>query len=487
MFYFLTAFIIILFSRMLSGSWRTTFILPWVLLTIPVLLGAGLANIELVPHLIVPWSSRTHLVVILGTFALGISSLTLKNVRTPLRTFSQTITWYEGSLIKVLLLVTCIAITANALQFLIGGAVPLFSSNPDQARIEVGKNGYLHIFSVLPGHLIPIGAFILLTGKDLKKNTRFILIGMITVCFLLLSLWIARGLLLYPFLAVIALSYLLDQTFFRVKKIFMIIVVLLLIVSGIKYLRGIIQYGEYFDKTQKQITKLKTENPFIGPVVTLYLTFTLNYEILNRYVSSVPALAPHTNGRLIANHLLSFVPAHGAAFTELDYQNRILKKQDQSLTLTSTCFGIPYLDFGMIGVLLTSVGVGILYRTVWICMIRNGSPLSIFFYGYLISMTAFLPFTFIYTQVSFIWFIISSFPLLLLCMCSIRGASIFYRKTSPLPMPTQLSSSIRLSAVKNILEELSEVYKSFNLCKSNSVLPVPDNPCILISFFSGFS
>lgn len=429
MFYFLTALIIILFSRLISGSWRKTCVLPWVLLTTPVLIGAGLANLELVPFLITPWSSRTHSVVIMGTIALGISSLTLKYIRRPLQTPSHTIVWCESSLLRILLFVTCIAIAANALQFLIGGSIPLFSSNPDQARIEVGKNGYLHIFSVLPGHLIPIGAFILMTGKHLKKSTKYFLIGMITVCFLILSLWIARGLLLYPLLVVIALSYLLDQNFFRLKKILMIITILLLIVSGIKYLRGVIQYGESFNKTQKQLSLIKTENPLIGPIVTLYLTFALNYEILNRYVITVPALAPHTNGRLLANHLMSFVPGHGVPFTELGYQNAILKKHDQTLTLTSTCFGIPYLDFGMIGVLITSAAVGFLYRTVWIRMLRSGSPLSIFFYGYLISMVAFIPFTFIYSQVSFVWFIISSFPLILLCMSSIKGASIFYNKS----------------------------------------------------------
>jgi oligosaccharide repeat unit polymerase len=324
------------------------------------------------------------------------------------------------------LLVTCLAIVANALQFFIGGTIPLFSKNPDQARLIAGKNGYLHIFSVLPGHLIPIGAFILMTGKNLKKNTKHILKGMIVVCFLLLSLWIARGLLLYPFLVVIALAYLLDEKFFQFKKIFMVIVILLLIVSGIKHLRGVIQYGESFDKTQKQLSTLKTENRLIGPLVTLYLTFTTNYEILNRYAITVPALAPHTDGRLIVNHLLSFVPGHGVPFTELDYQNALLKKQDKTLTLTSTCFGIPYLDFGMAGVILISVAIGLLHRAVWIMMQRKGSLLSTYFYGYLISMAVFLPFTFIYTQVSFIWFVISSFPLLLLCMSSMRGSSIMY-------------------------------------------------------------
>ena len=429
MFYFLTALAIILFSRILSGSWRKTFVLPWVLLTTPVLIGAGLANLELIPFLIAPWSARTHSVVILGTAALGLSSLTLKDIRRPLRAASQTVAWNETSLLRILLFVTCIAIAANALQFWIGGAIPLFSDNPDQARIEVGKNGYLHIFSVLPGHLIPITAFILMTGKGLKKSTKHFLIGIIVVCFLLLSLWIARGLLLYPFLAAIALSYLLDDTFFRLKNVLLIVAILLLIVSGIKYLRGVIQYGESFEQIQKELITIETENPLIGPSVTLYLTFALNYEILNQYVDTVPALAPHTDGRLVANHLLSFVPGHGAPFTELDYQNEILQKQDQDLTLTSTCFGIPYLDFGTIGVFISSILVGLLYRTVWIRMLRNGTPLSIFFYGYLISMVAFLPFTFIYSQVSFIWFIATSLPIVFLCMCRIKGFSLFYVKS----------------------------------------------------------
>ena len=430
MYYFITSLVVIIFSRAISGSWRKTILLPWVILTTPMLIGAGLANLLLVPFLISPWSLNTHAVVILGTVALGISSFTLKKVHGPLWTSSKNISWNETTLVRILLLITFVAVAANALQFIIAGKIPLFSADPDHARIEAAKNGYLHVFSALPGHIIPIVTLILATGENLKTRTRRILIAIMVASFIMLSLWIARGMLLYPILTSIAIMYLLDQRSFGVKKLVLVVSVLVFIVAGIKYIRDSARFGGTFTTTQKQLVSSDMRNMMLlGPAVSLYLSTALNYEILNRYVQAVPSLAPHTYGRLTASHLLAFIPGTGRPYSELDYQNTILKKSEYDFTLTSTFLGAPYLEFGMTGVVIFSCIIGWLYKTVWLGMQRNGSPWTVFLYGYLISMAAFIPYAFIYCEVSFIWFILTTFPIIYLCQCRVCNTSVFYNKS----------------------------------------------------------
>lgn len=429
MYYFLTLLLIVIASRTLSESWRKTFILPWVIVTTPMLFGAGLANLGLIPALIAPWSDKTHALVIAGTVALFAGSFTLRNVRWQLTVASNDVHWDERTLLRVLLFITGVALMANVTQFLIAGQIPIFSADPDHARLEASKNGYIHIFSVLPGHIIPITALILFTGKSLSRKTRRTLVGIMVVNSVLLLLWVARGMLIYPIVTVIAINFILDQKSFRLKKMLAVALICLVIVSGIKYMRDVIRFGINYNATGKQAGVTSLERGLLGNAAVLYLTIALNYEILNRYTATVPLLAPHSQGRIIAGNLTAYLPGSGVPYTELSFQNTVLKKYEKDFTLTSTFFGVPYLDFGFMGVISISFCVGLLYRVIWLRMIKRGSPWSIFLYGYLISMSVFIPYAFMYTQVSFTWFILSSFPIIFLCSCRAKGASLFHQKS----------------------------------------------------------
>ncbi len=425
--YFFALLLIVATSRLLSGSWRKTFILPCVIVTTPMLLGAGLANLGLIPALIAPWSDRTHILVISGTVALFFGCFTLRGARFQLTEVSKDVHWDERMLLRVLLLATGIAFLANAAQFLIAGQIPLFAADPDHARMEASRNGYIHIFSVLSGHIIPIAALILFTGKNLRTKTRRILAGIMVINSLLLLLWVARGMLIYPAVTVIAIYYILNQKIFGFRKMLAVVLICLFIVSGVKYMRDVMRFGFNYSATGKQSAVTPLERGLLGNAAVLYLTIALNYEILNRYTATVPSLEPHSQGRIMAGNLTAYLPGSGTPFTELAMQNALLKKNEQEFTLTSTFFGIPYLDFGFPGVLFISFGVGLIYRMVWLRMITTGSPWSIFLYGYLVSMAVFIPYAFMYTQVSFTWFILSSYPIIYLCSCRISGASLIHQ------------------------------------------------------------
>ncbi|GFO59670.1 hypothetical protein GMST_19950 [Geomonas silvestris] len=426
--YFYLLALLLLGTRMLSGSWRKTVLLPWVVLTAPMLCGAGLANLGLVPALITPWSDSTHILVLSGSAALLAGSFTLRGVRSSLDPVELEVRWHEATLLKVLVGLTGLALVTNAAQFLIAGQVPMLSADPDRARMVASQNGYLHIFSVLSGHLIPIGALILFTGKSLGRGTRRTLKAVIAVNFLVLLLWVARGMLIYPIVTVIAMNYLLDSASFTLKKLVTVALLFLFIVSGVKYLRDVTRFGFDYNGTGQQSSTSGLERGLLANASVLYLTIALNYEILNRYLATVPLLAPYSGGRIMAGNLLAYLPGTGTPYSELQFQNAVLKKNEPDYTLTSTFFGVPYLDFGLPGVLIVSFLAGLLYRTAWLRIRERGTPWSVFFYGYLVSMATFIPYAFMYTQVSFTWFLLSSYPIIFLCSCRMEGTSLWRRR-----------------------------------------------------------
>jgi oligosaccharide repeat unit polymerase len=131
----------------------------------------------------------------------------------------------------------------------------------------------------------------------------------------------------------------------------------------------------------------------------------------------------------MAGSLIAYLPGSGVPYSELTFQNTVLKKIEKDFTLTSTFFGVPYLDFGFPGVIIAGYCVGLLYRFIWLRMLIKGSPWSIFLYGYLVSMALFIPYAFLFTQVSFTWFVVSSFPIIYLCSCRAKGLSLYHRKS----------------------------------------------------------
>jgi len=419
---------ILILSRLLSGSWKKTFLLPWVIVLTPMLVGAWLSNLRILPQLVSPWSPEMHMLVASGSIAMGLGSFTMKHIRGPLDVRTKDLAWDETSVIRIMLFLVIITAVANATEFFIAGKIPLFSEDPSRARGEVARYGWIHVVSSIPGHLIPLSGFVFLTGGRLSSRARRVMILTLVVSLFITSLWFSRGRLFFPIVTVVAMNYILDQKTFGFKKIISVALIMFFIIGGIKYLRGYVKYGESYGTKQQKMLGSDISEVILVPAVSLYLTVAMNYEILNRYVQTVPILSNHTHGKIIAGHITSFLP--GKQFTELEYQNALLKKNDYDASLTSTAFGLPYLEFGFAGVIGAGFLVGLLYKMVWKRLVMTGSPLSIFIYAYLISMAAFIPYTFMYIKVGFLWFILSASILVLLFLSRIKGVSLFYRNKS---------------------------------------------------------
>lgn len=429
MFYFGICIIIVAVSRYLTSSWKKTIVLPWVILLVPLLVGAGISQLNFIPKLISPWHAKTHLMVILSTISLIIGSFTTKRLNGSIAPISVDIVWNDKTTIIILLLLTGIATVSNLTEFINAGAIPLFSSDPDRARGAVATYGYIHLFSVLPGHIVPIAAIIYITGRNtLRKRTKMLVASIIIANIMLLTMWFSRGLLFFPVLTILILMYLLStKKMLTLKQLIIFFIIIIIIVIGIKQARSYVKYGsDYSERIQAKLLDSIETSPLQASLITLYLTVAMNYEILNQYAIKVPTVSPYSGGRILTGILFSFLP--GKEYGERDFQNIIIPKSKDDATLTSTFIGLPYIEFGLPGVFFASFLTGYFYKRMWTYMLTKSTPTSVLLYAYLIAMCTMMPYSFIYIRVSFIWFMLSVSIVTFLCTCKIKGTSLYYRK-----------------------------------------------------------
>jgi len=428
MYFLIAEVVLIIIARSMSGSWRTTLVLPWVVLLTPFLVGAGLANLSLIPSLVTPWDTRMYLVVYLAALGLGLGSITTAHIRNPLMVTANTIHWDSRMIRNVLLLATLLALAGCILEFSMAKEIPLFSSDPDRARGEVARYGYIHIFTALSQSIVPVGVLILASGQLIKKKIKLFMRLIILINILALFMWCSRGKLFFPILTSCIIIYFMDKSFFKLKKIAVVFIVFFIIVGGIKLFRGYVKYGDSFTEKRHSLVSTSDDSSLLNKVIlgssaSLYLTITANYEILNKYTKLVPNAADYSMGRMIAGYLFPYLP--GREYVENDFQNKILKKNKEEATLTSTIAGVPFLEFGMPGVFIICFLVGFVYRMAWLNLCYKGTPSYIFIYSFLIAWAPLVAYSFVYVKISFIWGMSTSLMMIFLCGCSLRGCSLY--------------------------------------------------------------
>ncbi|HCB2209238.1 TPA: oligosaccharide repeat unit polymerase [Citrobacter farmeri] len=265
------------------------------------------------------------------------------------------------------------------------GSLPIFNPNFEVLRMDFPVSGYMHIIA-MAGFVfaLPLYYDYLVYKKSWSLSQKTLFWGLVLANVILSFLVGNRG----------GIALLVVQFFiicFSFKKIsFRRLIVLALIGAYLlgcaKFVRDYLFSGpEIVD----QISKVWVfgDNIFLIPLYYCYVTFVMNFEILNKYIVLL--------NEFYYGHFSLLLPFESLfnknAYELINLQQDILK-DDFYGVLTATGFGVPYFDFGYFGVVLIfllSFLLGFIFYIAYTC----GKIYYIPFYSFY--MTTFL--TLIYT------------------------------------------------------------------------------------------
>ncbi|MDE9781021.1 O-antigen ligase [Escherichia marmotae] len=265
------------------------------------------------------------------------------------------------------------------------GSLPIFNSNFEILRMEFPISGYIHIIA-MAGLIFALPLYYdYLIYKKIWSNNQKIIVAALIIINVLLSLLVGnRGGVSLFFVQSLIIYYSLRQISFRR--------LLTLVILG-AYLLGTAKFvRDYFFSGENIIDQVSDvwffgDNIFLLPVYYCYVTFVMNFEILNKYIFLL--------NDFYLGHFSIWLPFESLinknAYELIDLQRDILKDNFYGV-LTATGFGVPYFDFGYFGVILIfilSYLLGFIFYVTYSC----GKIYYIPFYSFY--MTTFL--TLIYT------------------------------------------------------------------------------------------
>ena len=221
--------------------------------------------------------------------------------------------------------------------------IPIFSPMFEILRFEFPINGYIHLIAMMNY----IFLYILLVDfyfyrKFYTKMYKYSLVLFLFISILLGILIGSRGIIL-NFLAIVFVAIKVKRNI-SIAKIVLIAFIALYLFGLFKLFRDYFFYGENL------LTSIKEDwvfsNPFTFPLYFAYLGISMNFEILNEYISNISNY--YLGYFSFALPFYSLLPGHQYDF--IDLQEDILGI-DFHGTLTSTIFSAPYIDFGLLGTL----------------------------------------------------------------------------------------------------------------------------------------
>lgn len=254
--------------------------------------------------------------------------------------------------------ISTMAMTYEYIQF---GGIPLFSSKIELTRFAVKQSGYIHIFSVqFKLVMIIIAAYLFNKDKlSLKEDKLFILLYTLSFLFLL-SLG-QRGEIIGPCFITLLLYHFLKKNI-KIKNLIIYSIIAMVFLGGFVIFRKVSTFGTSYYQSLKDVG-FKGNSVYIAP---LYLTISMNFEILRRLLYTFPSKVNFGYGYYSLFYAFySLLPGKQIALG--DIQNKVWNNGFYA-ELTSTYLGPLYADFGFIGPILGSFIIGyisnILYRKI---------------------------------------------------------------------------------------------------------------------------
>ncbi|MCC6256475.1 MAG: oligosaccharide repeat unit polymerase [Ignavibacteriaceae bacterium] len=300
------------------------------------------------------WSLFAWITLLMGIIAFSLGNLIANTVLISNRLYSlksirSNFRMKKFNLNKLLVFLVGLFIiyfSAWAFEIILYGEIPIFSLQPDKARTEFGVFGIHLIVNLFPSILfLCIEYFVLQTTQTKHKIFVWVIffITFFSYFFLLQRLnYFFWGTLTFTFLYYSSNSL-------NLKKIITGLIILIIIMWGINSIR----VAQYATQYLYVISKMKYSSDyasFTGP----YMYIVMNME---NFANGVNRLQQHSYGILSGDWFVALIGIKSwlAEYFNVDYRKFVYSSYN-----TYPIFWNFYYDFGLIGVVISSLVLGYL-------------------------------------------------------------------------------------------------------------------------------
>jgi len=254
------------------------------------------------------------------------------------------------------------------------GSVPIGLIDFEIKRLLFPVNGYMHLVAIMNYMFLLVIIFSLLLESKTKGNYK-VFVYFCCLFSIVLSVLVGNRGVVFSFVFFILIMF-----SFRKKVSFLKMLTFSLfggyLLGVAKFIRDYLYVGDAIFISLERNWSLGSSY-LLGPLYYTYMTFVMNFEMLNKYVE---ANFEHTYGYFtLFSPFASFLPFE---LVELKgFQSKILGI-DFHGTLTATGIGVPYIDFSFLSVFFVFFWVYLL-SFIYKLIILKGKVLFIPLYSYL--------------------------------------------------------------------------------------------------------
>lgn len=308
------------------------------------------------------WSSFDWLIVLLGvtSFIIGIYLSFIINLNKPFHNVSEIririreLSVNENKLFWVIIIYFFICLISFIAEWQIEGYIPLFTSDPDKARVMFGIFGLHYILQSIIVVLFLIIEYFILINKNRFKKTLLSLVFLLSLGNYIL--FVQRYGLFILLMMGFCLFYYSGRKI-RPRTIIIFTAILIGLIAGIQSLRTTQLGLEYFYLE----SQMKFPSSYAGYTIP-YMYISMNIENFVKYYPQIP----HTFGF----YTFGFITDILKAFV-VDYHNFDKFSLHIGGYNTFPFFWAYYYDFGTIGLSIIPLIIGFIISEVYYYLHRN--------------------------------------------------------------------------------------------------------------------
>jgi oligosaccharide repeat unit polymerase len=225
------------------------------------------------------------------------------------------------------------------------GNIPLFLNELETARFDFAYNGYVHMIALSSSTILTILLCDLIAfSKSYGAKYRTLIITISLISAFLVIIQGNRGELLKIMIPVLIFFTLARKTILNNSRIMIVFFITTIFALGFfKYYRDLNFFGDSLNRTidNNWVLGCSESLPINCSLFFSYLSLSMNYSMLNTYISLVQE---HTFGYFTLIHpFYSLLP--GDQYSLIDYQQNKLGMDFHGF-LTPTVYGVLYIDYG---------------------------------------------------------------------------------------------------------------------------------------------